>query len=164
MWLSLSFILLSRLEDSARREPVYRSNLQEFVWRWLLLQTQHVYLFKWPAVSQLWSRSRSSVLQRQVYEWRQLPGGLVLLLKGLHRQPLWTTCVRERLPERWALHRTQQMCLCLWFHWPAVRERLQDWTMFYAGEQPDVSGPAKWNCLHQNPLLRHHWSSMGPPL
>lgn len=31
--------------------------------------------------------------------------------------------VRERLPERWALHRTQQMCLRLRFHWPAVRER-----------------------------------------
>ncbi|TKS74624.1 Fibrillin-1 MP340 [Collichthys lucidus] len=42
--------------------------------------------------------------------------------------------------------------------------RLQDWTMFYPGEQPDVSRPAQWNCLHQNPLLRYHRSSLGPPL
>lgn len=42
--------------------------------------------------------------------------------------------------------------------------RLQDWTMFHPGEQPDVSRPAQWNCLHQNPLLRYHWSSLGPPL
>lgn len=33
------------------------------------------------------------------------------------------SCVWERLPERWALHRAQQMCLCLRFHWSAVRER-----------------------------------------
>ena len=31
--------------------------------------------------------------------------------------------VRERLSERWPLHRTQQMRLRLRFHWPAVRER-----------------------------------------
>lgn len=36
--------------------------------------------------------------------------------------------------------------------------------MLHTGEQPDVSGAAQWNCLHQNPLLCHHWSSMGPPL
>lgn len=33
------------------------------------------------------------------------------------------SCVWERLPERWALHWAQQMCLCLRFHWSAVRER-----------------------------------------
>lgn len=33
------------------------------------------------------------------------------------------SCVWKRLPERWALHWPQQMCLCLRFHWSAVRER-----------------------------------------
>lgn len=35
------------------------SNLQEFVWRWLLLQTQHVHVFRWAALPQLWIGSRS---------------------------------------------------------------------------------------------------------
>lgn len=37
------------------------SNLQEFMRRWLLLQTQHVHLFQRSALSQLWIRSRKSV-------------------------------------------------------------------------------------------------------
>lgn len=35
------------------------SNLQEFLWRWLLFQAQHVHLFQWAALPQLWLRSRS---------------------------------------------------------------------------------------------------------
>lgn len=35
------------------------SNLQEFVRRWLLLQTQHVHVFQWAALPQLWIGSRS---------------------------------------------------------------------------------------------------------
>lgn len=62
VWFPISLILLSRLEDSAWREPVHRPNLQELMRRWLLLQTQHVYLFKRSALSQLWSRGRNSVL------------------------------------------------------------------------------------------------------
>lgn len=38
----------------------FPSDLQEFVRRWLLLQTQHVHLLKWPALSQLWIRRRRS--------------------------------------------------------------------------------------------------------
>lgn len=36
--------------------------------------------------------------------------------------------------------------------------------MFHTGEQPDVSGPAQWHRLHQNPVLRYDWPSVGPPL
>lgn len=42
--------------------------------------------------------------------------------------------------------------------------RLQDGAMLHPGEQPDVSGPAQWNRLHQNSVLRYHWPSVGPPL
>lgn len=42
--------------------------------------------------------------------------------------------------------------------------RLQDWAMLYPGQQPDVPGPAQWNHLHQNSVLRNHWSGVGPPL
>lgn len=48
------------------------SNLQEFMWRWLLFQTQHVHLFEWPALSQLWIRSRRSVTYVTYMQWLKL--------------------------------------------------------------------------------------------
>lgn len=42
--------------------------------------------------------------------------------------------------------------------------RLQDWAMLHPGQQPDVPGPAQRNHLHQNSVLRNHWSGVGPPL
>lgn len=42
--------------------------------------------------------------------------------------------------------------------------RLQDRSMFYCDQQPDVPGTAQWDCLHKNALLCHSRQSLGPPL
>lgn len=47
----------------------------------------------------------------------------IILCESLFFSSVSCSCVWEWLPERGALHRAQQMCLRLRFHWPAVRER-----------------------------------------
>lgn len=44
------------------------------------------------------------------------------------------------------------------------RHRLQDWAVLHSGQQPDVPGPAQRNHLHQDSVLRNHWSGVGSPL
>lgn len=47
---------------------------------------------------------------------------------------------------------------------PLFLRRLPDRAVFHASQQPDVSGAAQWDHLHQNALLRHHRPGLGTPL